>query len=44
MAASLTVVGEMLASAGDDGDVLLWVPSEIQTQAGLGEDLSLIHI
>lgn len=32
--------GEMLASAGDDGNVLLWVPSEIQTQAGLGEDRS----
>ncbi|KAI2688837.1 hypothetical protein LCP963914a_1926 [Penicillium roqueforti] len=31
--------GEMLASAGDDGNVLLWVPSEIQTQA-LGEDHS----
>ena len=40
MAASLTGVGEMLASAGDDGNVLLWVPSEIQTQAGLGEDRS----
>ncbi|KAJ5131048.1 Chromatin assembly factor 1 subunit B [Penicillium bovifimosum] len=32
--------GEMLASAGDDGNVLLWVPSELQTQAGLGEDPS----
>ncbi|CAG8013078.1 unnamed protein product [Penicillium olsonii] len=32
--------GEMLASAGDDGNVLLWVPSELQTQAGLGEDRS----
>jgi WD40 repeat protein len=30
----------MLASAGDDGNVLLWVPSELQTQAGLGEDPS----
>ncbi|KAJ5492776.1 hypothetical protein N7539_001522 [Penicillium diatomitis] len=30
--------GEMLASAGDDGNVLLWVPSELQTQPGLGED------
>jgi chromatin assembly factor 1 subunit B len=30
----------MLASAGDDGNVLLWVPSELQTQAGLGEDHS----
>lgn len=29
----------MLASAGDDGNVLLWVPSELQTQA-LGEDPS----
>ncbi|KAJ5988718.1 Chromatin assembly factor 1 subunit B [Penicillium waksmanii] len=32
--------GEMLASAGDDGNVLLWVPSEMQTQPGLGEDRS----
>lgn len=32
--------GEMLASAGDDGNVLLWVPSELQTQAGFGEDRS----
>lgn len=30
----------MLASAGDDGNVLLWVPSELQTQGGLGEDRS----
>ena len=30
----------MLASAGDDGNVLLWVPSELQTQTGLGEDRS----
>ena len=30
----------MLASAGDDGNVLLWVPSELQTQPGLGEDRS----
>ncbi|CAG8145142.1 unnamed protein product [Penicillium salamii] len=36
----LTNAGEMLASAGDDGNVLLWVPSELQTQAGLGEDRS----
>ena len=36
----LTAVGEMLASAGDDGNVLLWVPSEVQTQPGLGEDRS----
>lgn len=28
----------MLASAGDDGNVLLWVPSEIPLQPGLGED------
>jgi WD40 repeat protein len=28
----------MLASAGDDGNVLLWVPSELQTTSGLGED------
>ncbi|KAJ5095820.1 Chromatin assembly factor 1 subunit B [Penicillium alfredii] len=32
--------GEMLASAGDDGNVLLWVPSEVQGQTGLGEDRS----
>jgi chromatin assembly factor 1 subunit B len=30
-AARLTVTGEMLASAGDDGNVLLWVPAENQT-------------
>lgn len=30
----------MLASAGDDGNVLLWVPSEVQAQPGLGEDTS----
>ena len=28
----------MLASAGDDGNVLLWVPSELQTQPGFSED------
>jgi WD40 repeat protein len=27
----LTRTGELLASAGDDGNVLLWVPSENQT-------------
>ncbi|KAK2811608.1 hypothetical protein FQN50_001950 [Emmonsiellopsis sp. PD_5] len=32
--------GEMLASAGDDGNVLLWVPSELQSHGGLGEDRS----
>ncbi|KAL1957622.1 hypothetical protein VTO42DRAFT_5733 [Malbranchea cinnamomea] len=32
--------GEMLASAGDDGNVLLWVPSELQTHSMLGEDRS----
>ncbi|PGH28104.1 hypothetical protein AJ80_00362 [Polytolypa hystricis UAMH7299] len=32
--------GEMLASAGDDGNVLLWVPSELQAHTGLGEDRS----
>jgi chromatin assembly factor 1 subunit B len=36
----LMKVGEMLASAGDDGNVLLWVPSDLQTQSGLGEDRS----
>ena len=30
----------MLASAGDDGNVLLWVPSELQTHGTLGEDRS----
>ncbi|KAI9832580.1 MAG: hypothetical protein M1826_001530 [Phylliscum demangeonii] len=30
--------GEMLASAGDDGNVLLWVPSEIHTAQTFGED------
>ncbi|KAI9810175.1 MAG: hypothetical protein M1827_006621 [Pycnora praestabilis] len=31
--------GEMLASAGDDGNVLLWVPSETQTHTpSFGED------
>lgn len=30
----------MLASAGDDGNVLLWVPSEVQTQPAIGEDRS----
>ena len=33
----LTVIGEMLASAGDDGNVLLWIPSESSATA-LGED------
>lgn len=33
-----TGVGEMLASAGDDGNVLLWVPSETQTQPGFGQE------
>ncbi|KAK2749892.1 hypothetical protein FQN57_005309 [Myotisia sp. PD_48] len=28
--------GEMLASAGDDGNVLLWVPSELQAQGSFG--------
>ncbi|EEH20483.2 hypothetical protein PABG_07839 [Paracoccidioides brasiliensis Pb03] len=32
--------GSMLASAGDDGNVLLWVPSELQSHGGLGEDRS----
>ncbi|OJD33715.1 wd40 repeat-like protein [Diplodia corticola] len=30
--------GELLASAGDDGNVLLWVPSETQTHRPFGED------
>ena len=28
----------MLASAGDDGNVLLWVPSELQAQPAFGEE------
>ncbi|OJD15886.1 hypothetical protein AJ78_03904 [Emergomyces pasteurianus Ep9510] len=33
--------GETLASAGDDGNVLLWVPSELQPHGGgLGDDRS----
>lgn len=35
----LTKAGEILASAGDDGNVLLWVPSDSAThQAAFGED------
>lgn len=35
----LTVTGEMLATAGDDGNVLLWVPSENPAHnTTLGED------
>ncbi|EON62603.1 hypothetical protein W97_01827 [Coniosporium apollinis CBS 100218] len=30
--------GELLGSAGDDGNVLLWVPSETQTPQAYGED------
>lgn len=30
--------GELLGSAGDDGNVLLWVPSETQTHRPFGED------
>ena len=30
-------VGEMLASAGDDGNVILWIPSEVPTTI-LGEE------
>ncbi|KAI9797688.1 MAG: hypothetical protein M1833_005349 [Piccolia ochrophora] len=33
--------GEMLASAGDDGNVLLWVPSEVQNHTpSFGDDTS----
>ena len=32
-------IGEMLASAGDDGNVLLWVPSEVPSSV-IGEDAS----
>ena len=36
---SLNDSGEMLASAGDDGNTLLWVPSETQVHApAFGED------
>lgn len=34
------MIGEMLASAGDDGNILLWVPSDLQSHAPLGEDRS----
>lgn len=35
----LTITGEMLATAGDDGNVLLWVPSENPAHnSTLGED------
>jgi chromatin assembly factor 1 subunit B len=35
----LTATGEMLATAGDDGNVLLWVPSEDPAHAStFGED------
>ncbi|KAK8165244.1 chromatin assembly factor 1 protein [Phyllosticta citrichinensis] len=30
--------GELLGSAGDDGNVLLWVPSEVQTSGTFGEE------
>lgn len=30
----------MLASAGDDGNILLWVPSDLQSHTALGEDRS----
>ena len=37
----LTLKGELLASAGDDGNIVLWVPSDAQNQtASLGEDTS----
>ncbi|KAF2755212.1 WD40 repeat-like protein [Pseudovirgaria hyperparasitica] len=32
--------GEMLGSAGDDGNVLLWVPSETHSHQSFGEDSS----
>jgi len=35
----LTILGEVLATAGDDGNVLLWVPSENPAhQTSFGED------
>lgn len=39
LTASLTILGEVLGSAGDDGNVLLWVPAENQSlHAAFGED------
>jgi chromatin assembly factor 1 subunit B len=35
----LTFAGEMLATAGDDGNVLLWVPAENQTTHNFEEGL-----
>lgn len=35
----LTLLGEMLATAGDDGNTLLWVPSELHSNApAFGEE------
>ena len=34
-----SLIGEMLASAGDDGNVLLWVPAENQTTHNFEEGL-----
>lgn len=35
----MTSSGEVLASAGDDGNVLLWIPSELgKKTAALGEE------
>jgi chromatin assembly factor 1 subunit B len=33
-----SLLGEMLASAGDDGNVLLWVPAENQKLRAFGDD------
>jgi chromatin assembly factor 1 subunit B len=35
----LTLAGEMLASAGDDGNVLLWIPSD-SSMTALGDENS----
>lgn len=34
----LTFTGDMLASAGDDGNVIFWVPSETAKPVAMGED------
>jgi chromatin assembly factor 1 subunit B len=34
----LTIIGDMLASAGDDGNVIFWVPSETVKPLAMGED------
>jgi chromatin assembly factor 1 subunit B len=36
----LIIIGDVLASGGDDGNVILWTLSETQTQTTFGEDRS----